>query len=249
MDLPENGAMTADATLQHEHEVAITPPSPLLLMLEGRAFGEFASLLLSRRFLKSLPRGDGHGVLVIPGFGATDLSLRPMRTVLTRLGYDVHGWGQGRNLGMRSHIKERLRQRLAELFQAHGRKVSLVGWSLGGVFVREIARHAPERVRRVITLGSPINGHPQSNNVDALYRWMNGRQQQVDWEGFQRRRVAPPVPCTAIYSRSDGIVHWRCCLEEPAANTENVEVRASHFGMGVNPQVLRLIAERLARPE
>ena len=242
--------MTADVKMLREDEVAVAPPSPLLLMLEARAFGEFAALLLSGPFLKSLPRGDGHGVLVIPGFGASDLSTRAMRRVLERLGYDVHGWGQGRNLGMRAHIRERLRQRLDELHRSHGRKVSLIGWSLGGVFVRELARHQPERVRRVITLGSPINGHPQSNNVDALYRWVNrGVGAKLDWEAFQRRRVPPGVPCTAIYSRSDGIVHWRCCLEEPAPNTENVEVRASHFGLAVNKQVLRVVAERLARPE
>jgi len=233
-----------------EEEVAIAPPSRLLLLMEARAFGEYAALLLSRSFLASLPRGDGHPVMVIPGFATDDASTRPMRRVLARLGYDVHGWGQGRNFGMRSHIKERLRQRLGELYLGHGRKVSLIGWSLGGVVVREIARHAPERVRRVITLGSPINGHPQSNNVDALYRWVNrGRQQKLDWDGFQKRRTPPPVPCTAIYSKTDGIVAWRCCLEEPAPNTENVEVAASHFGLGVNPQALRAIAERLARPE
>jgi hypothetical protein len=236
--------------MQLEHEVPIAPPSPLLLMLEGRAFGEYVSLLLSRPFLRSLPRGDGHAVMVIPGFGGSDLGTRPMRRVLERLGYDVHGWGQGRNLGMRSHIRERLRFRLHELNESSGRKVSLIGWSLGGVFVREIARHQPERVRRVITLGSPINGHPQSNNVDALYRWVNrGKAQAIDWEGFQKRRTPPNVPCTAIYSKTDGIVAWQCCMEEPAPNTENVEVRASHFGLGVNPQVLRAIAERLVRPE
>lgn len=235
--------------MQLEHEVPIAPPSPLLLMLEGRAFGEYVSLLLSRPFMRSLPRGDGHPVVVIPGFGGSDFGTRPMRQVLKRLGYDVHGWGQGRNLGMRSHIRERLRMRLHELNESSGRKVSLIGWSLGGVFVRELARHQPERVRRVITLGSPINGHPHSNNVDALYRWVNRGAYKVDWEAFQRRRIPPAVPCTAIYSKTDGIVAWQCCLEEPAPNTENVEVRASHFGLGVNPQVLRVIAERLARPE
>ena len=235
--------------MQHEHEVAVAPPSKLLLMMEGRAFGEYAALLLSWPFIRMLPRGDGHPVMVIPGFAASDLSTRPMRRVLARLGYDVHGWGQGRNLGMRAPIREALHRRIEELQQREGRKVSLIGWSLGGVYVRELARNFPERVRRVITLGSPINGHPRSNNVDALYRWVNGKAQKVDWEGFQRRRVPPEVPCTAIYSRSDGIVAWQCSREEAAPNTENVEVRASHLGLGVNPLVLRVIAECLARPE
>jgi hypothetical protein len=103
-------------------------------------------------------------------------------------------------------------------------------------------------VRRVITLGSPFNHHPRANNADRLYRWLNGGDTGVDWEGFHRRRVPPPVPCTAIYTKSDGIVHWRCAMEDPAPNTENVEVCGSHSGLGFNTRVLRIIAERLARP-
>ena len=239
-----------DVKAQLEHEVPIAPPSKLLLLLEGgRAMGEYAAFVMSWPFMASLPRGDGHPVMVIPGFGASDGSTQPMRRLLRRLGYDVHGWGHGRNLGMRTPIREGLRRRIEELYQSQGRKVSLVGWSLGGVYVRELARQWPQYVRRVITLGSPINGHPQSNNVDALYRWVNKRPQKVDWEGFQKRRIPPGVPCTAIYSRTDGIVAWHCSREEAAPNTENVEVRASHLGLGVNPRVLRVIADRLARTD
>ncbi|HUR42114.1 MAG TPA: alpha/beta hydrolase [Verrucomicrobiae bacterium] len=238
----------SDTVAMLREEPQRRPPSRLLLLLEGRAFAEYAQLRLSWRSLQQLPRGDGHPVLVIPGFATTDGSTRPLRRVLKQLGYDVHGWGQGRNYGMRGSIREALRMRIDTLY-GEGRKISLVGWSLGGVYAREIARHDPSRVRRVITLGSPINGHPQSNNVDRIYRWANrGRAQPVDWEGHQRRRVAPAVPCTAIYSKSDGIVDWRCSLEEIAPNTENVEVRGSHCGLGVNPQVVRIIADRLARP-
>ncbi len=224
-----------------------TPPSPLLLMLEGRAFAEYGALLLSWPLLHRLPRGDGHSVLVLPGFGGSDLSTRPLRRALARLGYDVHGWGQGRNLGMRRTVRAALEQRFEELYRARG-KLTLIGWSLGGIYAREMARGAPERVRRVITLGSPFNHHPRANNADRLYRWVNGGGEEIDWEGFERRRVPPPVPCTAIYSKSDGIVDWRCAMEDPAPNTENVEVRGSHTGLGVNVQVLRVIAERLARP-
>ena len=232
-----------------DHEPRIAPPAKRLLLMEGRVFGEFAALVLSRPFHRLLPRGDGHPVMVVPGFAASDFSTRPLRRVLERLGYDVHGWGHGRNLGMRGALREGLRRRLEELHRREDRKVSLIGWSLGGVYVRELARHFPGHVRRVITLGSPINGHPQSNNVDALYRWVNGKAQKVDWEGFQKRRIPPTVPCTAVYSRTDGIVHWECSREMDAPNTENVEVRASHLGLGVNPRVIRVIAERLARPE
>ncbi|MGH8443436.1 MAG: esterase/lipase family protein [Nevskiaceae bacterium] len=220
----------------------------MLLLVEGRAVAEYGALLLSWPLLSRLPRGDGHSVLVIPGFGASDLSTRPLRRVLTRLGYDAHGWGLERNLGMDRTLRSAMEERFTQLYRAHG-KLSLIGWSLGGIYVRELARGAPQHVRRVITLGSPINHHPRANNADRMYRWVNGGDERVDWEAFERRRVPPPVPCTAIYSKSDGIVAWRCAMEDPAPNTENVEVRGSHLGLGVNVQALRVIAERLARPD
>jgi hypothetical protein len=226
----------------------LAPPSRLLLLLEGRAFAEYGKFLLAWPRLARLPRGDGHAVLVLPGFMASDVSTRPMRKLFKRLGYEARGWKLGRNMGAPPRVREAMRERLAELHRRTGRKVSLVGWSLGGVYARELARHAPEQVRRVITLGSPFNGHPLANNADALYRRMNP-DIPVDWEGFRRRRVPPSVPCTSIYSRTDGIVAWQCSLEDAAPNTENVEVRGSHCGLGVNPQVLREVAARLARPE
>ena len=224
-----------------------TPPSPLLLLLEGRALAEYGALLLSWPLLGRLPRGDGHAVWVLPGFGASDRSTEPLRKALARLGYDVRGWGQGRNLGMRRSLREVLDEQLARMHGERG-PVSLVGWSLGGVYARELARAAPQRVRRVITLGSPFNHHPRANNADRLYRLLNGGDTGIDWDGFHRRRVPPPVPCTAIYSKSDGVVHWRCSMEDAAPHTENVEVRGSHLGLGVNVHALRVIAERLARP-
>jgi len=225
-----------------------SPPSALLLLLEGRALAEYGALLLSWPLLARLPRGDGHPVLVLPGFGASDLSTEPLRGALTRLGYDVHGWELGRNLGMRRSLRDALDRRIEQLHRERGR-VSLIGWSLGGIYARELARGAPQLVRRVITLGSPFNHHPRANNADRMYRWINGGGDEIDWEGFERRRVPPPVPCTAIYSKSDGIVAWQCAMEDPAPNTENVEVQGSHMGLGVNVQVLRVVAERLARPD
>ncbi|MCI0749143.1 MAG: GPI inositol-deacylase [Nevskiales bacterium] len=231
------------------HEVSIAPPSKLLLLLEMRAYSEYARLILSWPWLGRLPRGDGHPVLVIPGLGGNDASTYLLRLVLARLGYAAYGWELGANLGMRPHIKNSLRQRLARLHKVHRRKLSLIGWSLGGVFAREIARHMPQYVQQVITLGSPINGHPEANNAMWFYKLVNPRYKvHSDWGDFQRRRMPPPVPCTAIYSKSDGIVAWPCSMEERAPNTENVEVSGSHCGLGYNPQVIRVIAERLARP-
>ena len=228
-------------------QAAARAPSKLLLLLESRAFAEYFELWLRGPSLKKLPRGDGHAVLVIPGFGASDTSTQPLRYILARLGYAVHGWQHGRNLGMRPAIKQGLAARLERLHAKHQAKVSLIGHSLGGIFAREMARAQPSLVRRVITLGSPINVHPNANNLMGVFRVINrGKPVKLDLEGFERRIVAPPVPCTAIYTRSDGIVAWRCCLEDDAPNVENIEVRGSHLGLACNQTVVRLIAERLA---
>lgn len=234
-------------SMLREDQVSAAPPSKFFLLLEGRAALEYGHLLLARRKLKLLPRGDGHPVMFVPGFGASDRSMRAMRGIFAELGYATYGWGLGRNIGMNRRIKDGLGQRLQDIFQRHGQKVSLIGWSLGGVYVREMARAQPQLVRRVITLGSPINGHPEANNVSSLFHFANrGKKINLDWEGFQKRRVPPPVPCTAISSKTDGIVAWRCSQEEPAPNTENVHVASSHFGLAVNPRVLKIVAERLA---
>ncbi len=227
---------------------ASRPPSKLLLLLEGRTFAEYFALWARAVTMKGLPRGDGHAVLVVPGFGASDLSTRPLRRILEKLGYAAYGWGNGRNLGMRPAIKQSLSALLERLHAKHGGKVTLIGHSLGGVYAREMARANPSLVRRVITLGSPINVHPDANNLMGIWRLMNrGKPVKTDLEGFSRRIKAPPVPCTAIYTRSDGIVAWQCCMEDDAPNVENVEVRGSHLGLAHNAKVIRLIAARLAQ--
>lgn len=225
-------------------------PSAALLLLESRVGLEYLRFRRQRaRLLRELPHGRGQAVMIVPGFGTGDWATAPLRRLLAALGYAACGWGPGRNLGMRREIRDRLAAALRELHAQHG-PVILVGWSLGGVFVREMARHQPQLVRRVITLGSPINGHPDANNMVALFRLANpGQPQKPDLEGFARRIVAPPVPCTAVYTRRDGIVAWQACLEDPAPNTENVEVQGSHFGLPCNAEVARIVAERLARPD
>ena len=224
----------------------IAAPPLHLLALETRALAALPLFAWHTLRLSGLPRNEGRAAMIVPGFGAGDRETWPLRRALRQLGTNAYGWARGRNLGMRSGMKQQLAQRLQELHERHG-PVTLIGWSLGGVFAREMARHTPQWVRRVITLGSPINGHPSANNIDPLFRLVNrGQPAKLDLEGFMRRRIAPPVPCTALYSKSDGIVAWPCCLEEPAPNTENIEVGGSHFGLIVNANVLRVIAERLA---
>lgn len=226
----------------------VAAPPLHLLLAEARVWPELARYLLRGFGSSQLPRGHGEPVMVIPGFGASDWNTGPLRSALAKLGYSVYGWEAGRNLGMRAALKDQLAQALRGIHEKHGQKVTLIGWSLGGVFAREIARHQPDRVRRVFTLGSPFNGHPNGNNLVTLFALMNPKaSKNPDMEGFRRRITPPPVPCTAIYSKSDGIVAWRCSVENEGPLTENVEVRGSHFGLALNPQVLRHIAERMAR--
>ena len=139
-------------------------------------------------------------------------------------------------------------ERLAELAERYQRKVSLVGWSLGGIFARELARRSPALVRQVITLGSPFANEPKASNAWRLYEALSGRRVD-DWPDREAMKLPPPVPSTAIYSRTDGIVAWQGCREQQGAMTQNIEVESSHCGLGHNPVVLYAIADRLALPE
>ena len=200
-----------------------------------------------------MPRGDGHPVLVLPGFIATDLSTQPLRRFLTGVGYDAHEWRLGRNLGPRAIGREgeKLVARLRAIHEATGQKVSLVGWSLGGIMARIVARRAPEAVRQIITLGSPFAGSPRATNVWRAYELFTG--QRIDDPHTQAQlnegAAPPPVPSTAIYSREDGVVAWQNCREQETPITDNIEVHGSHCGLGVNPTVLYAIADRLAQAE
>ncbi|MDI9334222.1 MAG: alpha/beta fold hydrolase [Cytophagales bacterium] len=224
-------------------------PSPLLFFLEGRAIFEWMGKVLTMPILsRRLPRGDGHPVLVLPGFMATDASTIVLRRFLSKQGYHAYGWGQGRNEGPRPGVFETLHGQLEQLYEKHGQKVSVIGWSLGGVFARELAREASDKVRQVITLGSPLYGEPtKTTNVWRLYKFVSGRQKV---EPRERGNCQPPVPTTSIYTRGDGVVGWGCCVEKAGPMADNIEINAaSHMGMGVNPLVLYAIGDRLALPE
>lgn len=225
----------------------LSPPALRLLLGESRAMLAYGRYLLKGLDHKRLPAGNGQPVLVLPGFGANDVSTRPLRRGLTRLGYTSYGWAQGTNTGMTRQRREMMVTQLQAIHARHNQPVTLVGWSLGGVFARELARVFPDQVSQVFTLGSPINRDPDANNVSALFRLFNPRHRNPDRDAFFDRIPAPPVPCTAIYTRQDGIVSWQCCLENDGPMTENVEVSGTHVGLPWNPQVLAVIAERLAR--
>jgi pimeloyl-ACP methyl ester carboxylesterase len=237
------------APLVSAKDKATAPPSRLLLLVEGRAVYELASLYLSKPWLRKSPRGDGHPVMVFPGFAASNLSTRPLRRFLRQQGFSSHTWGQGRNLGPRKDLEDRMLERVLQLSHTYGGPVSLVGWSLGGVYARFLAHRAPEQVRTVITLGSPFQDNPKANHSWRLFEWLSGQKiDQVDPATMHQVRTIPPVPTTSIYSRTDGITSWRCCVDPPGPENENIEVRGSHCGLGVNPVVLHAIADRLAQP-
>lgn len=234
--------------------VEIERPSALLALTElPRAMIELGTIPFAMPMLASAPHGDGHPVLVIPGFITTDRSTGILRTYLENLGYDVYAWELGRNLGPKAIglQGEKLIERLESIYKKTGKKVSLVGWSLGGVMARQVSRRLPHAVRQIITLGSPFTGRPEATNVKGTYERLTG-QYLFDEETQRQLResaTAPPVPSTAIFSRNDGIVAWQNCVEPEADTTDNIEVRGSHCGLGINPLVLYAVADRLALPE
>ena len=228
----------------------VAPPGLGLLFSEGRALLELGWFFQSLPVLRRAPRGDGHPVMVLPGFTASDVSTSLLRGYLRSQGYKVRGWGLGRNLGFTPHLEAKMLRRLQSFHWTEDEKVSLVGWSLGGIFARELARSHPQMVRQVISLGSPFAASPRATNVWRVYERVTGQPiDQIDRDLVRRMRTAPPVPSTAIYSTGDGIASWRACMEPPGERTDNVRVSGSHCGLGVNPMALWVVADRLAQPE
>ena len=231
-------------------EQRLRPPSLFLMLAEARGLFELNSSLLLTPLLLRAPRGDGHPVLALPGFLASDISMAPMRRYLKELGYDAHAWNMGRNLGGIAAKRGALRDLVRRIHESTGRKVSLVGWSLGGVYARDLALQVPEMVRSVITLGSPFASDIRATNATRLYEALSG--ETIDDNPEIRDAIAGdlPVPATSIYSRTDGIVNWHTSLLRPSVTAENIEVYfASHIGLGVNPAALWAVADRLAQPE
>ena len=228
----------------------LSPPSRTLMFLEGRAIPEFGAFLGALPLLGLAPSGDGHPVLVLPGLIASDVSTRPLRSFLENRGYAVTGWRQGRNLGLRQGVQQAMIDLVRELADTHRRKISMVGWSLGGLYARQLAKMMPDRVRSVITLGSPFASHPRATNAWRVYEMASGRRADEQDPRFGGRlSEAPPVPTTAIYSRSDGICAWQGCMEKSSAISESIEVESSHCGMGHHPAVVYAVADRLAQAE
>jgi hypothetical protein len=225
-----------------------SPPAGLLVTEPARALADLAAFWLAAPWLAAAPRGDGHGVLVWPGLLASDTSTVPLRRFLRWLGYDVHGWQLGRNRGPTDAVLDGLPRALTEHAARTGRPVSIIGWSLGGVFAREMARQQPGLVRQVITLGSPFTiSDPSQSHAQLPYQHFSHLHAPASRLPSREQRARPiSVPSTSVYSRWDGVVPWQACLEPESALHQNVEVRCSHLGFGVDPATLWLIADRLA---
>lgn len=243
-------------TQRHPHE---GPPHLLHQLTEWRALGEMALLPGALPLLMSQPMGDGHPVLLMPGFMGDEGSLLALKTYLANRGYAVETWGFGRNVGFRTRHAQALEQKIRFLHHETGRKVSLVGWSLGGVFALYGAHQAPECVRNVVTLGSPVSvggeGSQSPAIVKALYRLiahplgpgahaMQPRAKKV------RERIPPAMPMSCLYSLTDGVVPpQEATIDGEPSLHENIRVAGSHTGLGFNPLVLCIVADRLAQPE
>lgn len=230
----------------------IKRPSLFLFFTEMfRALLELRKVLpFIKNYIPKL-KGDGHTVMVIPGFMASDVSTKPLRRFLDKIGYTTCGWELGTNLANLEELSV-IAQKVETLFAKNQQPISLIGWSLGGVYARELAKEHPEKIRQVITLGSPFGGIMEPNNAHItfnLVKWLKGYPEPD--EAFVATLPNPAsVPTTAIYSKKDGIVPWQVCMEKVEDEIhQNIEVKSSHLGMGVNIQVLEVIADRLAYEE
>ena len=232
-------------------DAAEGPSAGLFLTEPVRGLVDLAALLVAAPWLATAQRGDGHGVLVLPGLLASDTSTFPLRSYMRWLGYDVRGWDLGRNRGPTEEVLAGLPRALLSHARRTGRPVSLIGWSLGGVYARELARRHAKHIRQVITLGSPfaLTDSPRQSRAHGPYQ----RLSHLHADGTQlptpEQRARPiGVPSTSVHSRRDGIVSWQACVESETQRHQNVEVRCSHLGFGVDPATLWLIADRLALP-
>ncbi|RBP50952.1 esterase/lipase family protein [Arenicella xantha] len=216
---------------------------------EPRAIFEWQSFYALKPLLKRLPKGDGHAVVVFPGFGGSDRSTKPMRKLLSDLGYRSYGWGLGTNLIFDDHLEAEMVALVREVADETGGKVSLVGWSLGGLFAREVAKACPDVVRNVISLGSPISGRTRHSNAHRLFQAINGKPSDLEYTRRLSLSTAPPVPTTSIYSKTDGIVAWEGSIQAESDLAESIQVPASHLGIGVNPLAMYILADRLRQTD
>ena len=227
----------------------IRPPWLLLAPLrELRALREPLRRWRARRRLAALPKGEGRGVLVLPGMHVADWTTAPLRRLLIALGHDARGWELGMHGADVARTLPRALARLEAFAGERGERVALVGWSLGGVVARELARLRPDLVERVVTLGAPVTGGARATAVSYPYRLRGWDLDAIERAVDAANAVPIRVPVTAIWSRRDGIVAWRACVESVTPAATNIEVRSSHWGLGFDPDAWEAVARALAAP-
>jgi pimeloyl-ACP methyl ester carboxylesterase len=207
--------------------------------------------LAAAPYLGSMRRGGGHPVLVLPPFLAGDESTIPLRAVLRSQGFAPYGWELGRNLGLQWVRLEDVERQLERVGDARNQEVSLVGWSLGGMYARMVARRRPELVRQVITLGSPFRLRDgDGGTAVGLYRKLNrGTGTLLDELAVEHSTEPLPVPSTAVYTTTDGVNRWHLCINADRPRSENVRVRGSHAALGLNPAAVYVVSDRLSLPQ
>lgn len=252
MSMPRSVSRSVPRSVRVDPRLARAARLAGLLLTEApRASLELAATSSVAPLLAADRRGDGHPVLVVPGFLHHDSSTMVLRAYLRWLNYSVSGWKLGANLGSTESVVSGLRARVTQLAESSGEKVTIIGWSLGGMYAHELARRTPGSVRQVVTLGSPLqlagrHGRSASAAFDRLAALhLTSPMLARPW----REEGSLRVPATSVYSRSDGIVPWQTCRLKAGKRRENVEVFGSHLGLGHNPTVLHLVADRLAQPE
>jgi len=226
---------------------------PSLALLGAEPF-RAAMELTSHMFSRSGTRqpGDGHAVVIFPGLGANGGSVAPLRAHCRSLGYDAFDWGQGFNTGPKGDLDawlDSLTSQVVDLLASHTRPATLIGWSLGGLYAREIGKLMARRIRQVITIGTPFNAEADHSNVGWLFRLLSGSSSAMDSALSLRLRTPPPLRTTSIYSRSDGVVAWQTCRHDRQSSlVHDIEVDGSHICMGWNRDVLAAVSDRLAQP-
>ncbi|MCY7388760.1 MAG: alpha/beta hydrolase [Burkholderiales bacterium] len=195
--------------------------------------------------------GRGEPVIVVPGLGSGAWGTHRLRSMLGEAGFIVRDWGLGVNRGPGDNFDEwldGLTENVADMRSQAGKKVSLIGWSLGGLFAREFAKRHPRQIKQVITLGTPLKDFDTGTHASGLFKLLNRGGEPVTPQMRRRLSESPSVPLTAIYSRNDGIVSWQSCILDAAKGVECIEVNeASHLGMCANREVISAVAQRLAK--
>jgi len=223
------------------------PPSASSALKEMTTPFEWASSFIRLPTLLNAPRGDGRPVMLLPGYMTGELSMSPLQGFLRAIGYKARQWGLGVNVGDVDELVVACGPRVEALAAESGEPVTLIGWSLGGVVAREVARLYPNAVSEVITMGTPIIGGPKYTLVGSFF----AKSQGLDLDDFEeevhrRNSIGLKQPLTIIYSKTDGIVSWQSAIDPYNEQANNIEVKSTHFGLGLNPKIWRIVADTMA---